>query len=246
LGINLYTDALFPHRIPCSTYSKKGSSWVGLAKLCHVAFTAVPIFFFCPTSVSTLWRICLHVHIYDVSRECIWITIATKQHCEWNIFTKIGSGTICWLEIYHWGAGLVVTGSIRDIGQNVLPTGSSSSPSYWNIFFLITLLEETFIINIIILLYIYYIAFFLPWRTKPHGPRPRNCRGFMITLRYTTFGRTPLDEWSAWRRDRYLTTHNTQTRQTSMPPAGFEPTITASERPQNHVFDRQLYSYKMH
>ena len=45
--------------------------------------------------------------------------------------------------------------------------------------------------------------------------------------RRTTVGRTPLDEWSARRRDRYLTTHDTQNRQTSMPPVGFEPTISA-------------------
>jgi len=33
-----------------------------------------------------------------------------------------------------------------------------------------------------------------------------------------TFGRTPLDEWSARRTDLYLTTHNTHNRQISMPP----------------------------
>ena len=33
----------------------------------------------------------------------------------------------------------------------------------------------------------------------------------------------PLYEWSARRRNHYLTTHNTHNRQTSMPPAGFEP-----------------------
>jgi len=32
--------------------------------------------------------------------------------------------------------------------------------------------------------------------------------------------RTPLDEWSARRRDLYLTTHNTHNRQTSMSPGG--------------------------
>jgi hypothetical protein len=37
-------------------------------------------------------------------------------------------------------------------------------------------------------------------------------RGFTITLRHTTLGRTPLDEWSARRRDLYLTTHNTRDR----------------------------------
>jgi len=54
----------------------------------------------------------------------------------------------------------------------------------------------------------------------------------------TTVGRTPLDEWSARRRDLYLTTHNTHNRQTSMPPVGFEPTIPAGERPQTHTLDR--------
>ena len=48
---------------------------------------------------------------------------------------------------------------------------------------------------------------------------------FLYHTRHTTVGRTPLDEWSACRRDLYLTTHNTYNRQTSMPSVGFEPTI---------------------
>jgi hypothetical protein len=48
----------------------------------------------------------------------------------------------------------------------------------------------------------------------------------------TTVGRTPLDEWSARRRDLYLTTHNTQNRRSSMLPVGFEPAISAGELPQ--------------
>jgi hypothetical protein len=63
-------------------------------------------------------------------------------------------------------------------------------------------------------------------------------RGFAITLRHTTIGRTPLDHWLAWRSDLYLTKHNTHKRQTSMPPAGFKPTILASERPKTHALDR--------
>ena len=54
------------------------------------------------------------------------------------------------------------------------------------------------------------------------------------TQRRTTVGRTPLDEWSARRRDLYLTTHDTHNRQIFMPPVGFEPTISAGERPQAH------------
>ena len=47
------------------------------------------------------------------------------------------------------------------------------------------------------------------------------------TQRRSTVGRTPLDEWSARRGDLYLTTHDTHNRQISMPPVGFEPTISA-------------------
>jgi hypothetical protein len=63
-------------------------------------------------------------------------------------------------------------------------------------------------------------------------------RGFTITLRHTTLGRTPLDEWSARHRDLYLTTHNTHNRQTSTPPAGFKPAIPVSERLQTHALDK--------
>jgi hypothetical protein len=53
--------------------------------------------------------------------------------------------------------------------------------------------------------------------TVPGQPGPPHYLGFTITLRHATFSRTPLDEWSAWRRNLYLTTHNTHKRQTSMP-----------------------------
>ena len=58
------------------------------------------------------------------------------------------------------------------------------------------------------------------------------------TQRRTTVSRTPLDEWSAHRRDLYLTTHSTHNRQTSMPPVGFEPTTPVGERPQTYALDR--------
>jgi hypothetical protein len=57
-------------------------------------------------------------------------------------------------------------------------------------------------------------------------------------VRHTTIGRAPLDEWSASRRDLYLTTHNTHKTQTSMTPAGFKHEIPASARPQTHALDR--------
>ena len=72
----------------------------------------------------------------------------------------------------------------------------------------------------------------------PVGQGPLIHRYLDHTQRRTTVGRTPLDEWSARRRDLYLTTHNTHSRQTSMPPVGFEPTIPASERPQTYPLER--------
>jgi hypothetical protein len=58
------------------------------------------------------------------------------------------------------------------------------------------------------------------------------------TQRRITVGRIPLDEWSARRRDLYLTKRNTHNRQTSIPPVGFEPTISAGERPWTYALDR--------
>ena len=58
------------------------------------------------------------------------------------------------------------------------------------------------------------------------------------TQRRNTVGSTPLGEWSAHRRDLYLTTHNIHNRQTSMAPVGFEPTVSAGERPQTYALDR--------
>jgi hypothetical protein len=52
-----------------------------------------------------------HVYIYTHT-DCIWIT-ADHSYTD-------RSGANCWLDIYRWGAGLAVTGPIRDIGQNVL------------------------------------------------------------------------------------------------------------------------------
>jgi hypothetical protein len=54
-----------------------------------------------------------------------------------------------------------------------------------------------------------------------------------------TLGRTPLAEWSARRRDFYLTTHKIYKGQTSMPPAGFEPAIQASERLQTDALKHE-------
>ena len=57
-------------------------------------------------------------------------------------------------------------------------------------------------------------------------------------IRQTTISWTPLHEWSVRRTDLYLTTHNNQKGQTSMPPAEFERVLPASERPKTHAVHR--------
>jgi len=88
---------------------------------------------------------------------------------------------------------------------------------------------------------------FFPMAWQPSiGPGPSHYRGFTITLNHTLY------EWSARRKAIYLTSHTTHDRKTSMPPAGFEPAISASEWPQSHPLDRsatgngQIDAYTIH
>jgi hypothetical protein len=79
--------------------------------------------------------------------------------------------------------------------------------------------------------------FFFSWPDIPSGSGPSHYRGFTITLRHTTLGRTSLDQWSSRRRDLYLTTNNTHKRQTLMPRRDSNLTL-ANERPQSHTLYR--------
>ena len=82
-------------------------------------------------------------------------------------------------------------------------------------------------------------SFFFLWRCDPTRAMASSFLRFLDhTQRRIAVGRTPLDAWSARRRDLYLTTHNTHNRQTSMPSVGFEPTISADERWQTYALDR--------
>jgi len=94
-------------------------------------------------------------------------------------------------------------------------------------------------IIIICRLYAGCLQFFL-WLCGPTRAMTSSLLRFLDhTQRRITVGRTLLDEWSARRRDLYLTTHNAHNRQTSMPPVRFEPTISAGERPQTYVLARE-------
>ena len=80
------------------------------------------------------------------------------------------------------------------------------------------------------------LYFFYHGTTAPQWAILEDSRSHSV--RISTIGRTPMDEWSTRRRDLYPTKHNTHNRQTFMPPARFEPKIPASDRPQTHTLDR--------
>ena len=80
--------------------------------------------------------------------------------------------------------------------------------------------------------------YFLYGLTTPSGRGPPHSLSFTIKLRNTALGRSPLDERSVSRRNLYLTTHNTHSRQIFMPPAGFKPAILSNEQQQTHSLDR--------
>jgi len=73
----------------------------------------------------------------------------------------------------------------------------------------------------------FYIDFFNPpsvWSyhifhgsITPSGLRSPHYRDFVITLKHSTLGKSPLEEWSARRRDLYLKKHNTHKRGISIP-----------------------------
>ena len=82
-----------------------------------------------------------------------------------------------------------------------------------------------------------YQLFF--WRNIPPWARASSfTRLIYHTHRRITVDKSPLDEWLARRRDLYLKIQNTHNRRTSMSPVGFEPTISADERPQTYAVDR--------
>ena len=109
---------------------------------------------------------------------------------------------------------------------NHAPPSSVKVTNSWDIAFLSSFL-------------VFHFLFFSFGATVPQWAMASSFTRFLDhTQRRITVGRTPLVEWLARRRDLYLTTHNTHNRQTSLLPLGFEPTISACERPQTYALDR--------
>jgi hypothetical protein len=84
-----------------------------------------------------------------------------------------------------------------------------------------------------------FFCVFCLLRDSPQWARASSFMRFLDhKRRRTTVGRAPRDEWSARRRDLYLTTHNNHNRKASVSPVVFEPTISGGDRPQTYALDR--------
>ena len=73
--------------------------------------------------------------------------------------------------------------------------------------------------------------------TAHSGPSPPHYLEFTIIPRYTTFDGTPLDEWSARRRDTHLTTYNTHKKYLCLR-RGSKPQFQQASELHIHVLDR--------
>ena len=92
---------------------------------------------------------------------------------------------------------------------------------YWNL-----TLTKSYIVFVSLLRYILfkYTTPLPSWRCGLTRAMASSFLRFLDhTQRHITVGRTPLDEWSARRRDLYLTTNNTHNRQISMPSVDSNP-----------------------
>ena len=140
-------EGQIPHRLGQGW--RKNDTWLSLLSQFF--------YFFCRTSVSILWSICGYIHTYltvyrlYMNYRCHQITL------QWNIFTQIGElWSVDWIFIVR-GAGLAVTGRIRDIGQHVLQssfqTGSAGIPCYFHIFFSLSNFSRRLVLEIYKLYY---------------------------------------------------------------------------------------------
>jgi hypothetical protein len=82
-------------------------------------------------------------------------------------------------------------------------------------------------------------TFLFLWRNSSSGAWATSLLRFLdhTQLETHTPGRTPPNDWSAHRRDRYLRS-NKKERQTLMPPSGFKPAIPAIKRLKTCALDR--------
>jgi len=135
--------------IACVTEMARGE--IFLARGIHCCHN-----FFCPTSVSILWRVCLYIHMsycieivyelpllpYNTAREAFLQKPRTVQRLTGYLSLEHRPGCD-WANTWHWTKRFSLL-----VKQEV-----AAAPIYFHIFFLVAFLEEAFIRNVIIILH---------------------------------------------------------------------------------------------
>ena len=81
---------------------------------CPISFNsfARPASLYCDTHTHT------HTHTQLTAYRMYMNYLSYQITMRMKLFTQTGNSTKCWLDIYHWDAGLSLTGRIRDTGKN--------------------------------------------------------------------------------------------------------------------------------
>ena len=103
-----------------------------LYRFCKYVSYGFPTINFCNPGVHyETPRMYINTLISDSEQPVYELPSLPNNNAAKHFYTN-RSGAKCWLDIYHWGAGLAVTGRIRSTGQIVLQssfqTGNGSSP----------------------------------------------------------------------------------------------------------------------
>jgi len=74
--------------------------------------------FFCPTSISRLWRVCTYIHTYLTAYILYMNYRCYQMALQWNFYTQIGAvrsvdrifivGAPAWANTWHWTEGFTV------------------------------------------------------------------------------------------------------------------------------------------
>ena len=127
-----------------------------------------------------------------------WIIIVNfQQHC-CNFFHKFQKVQKCLSNYFYLEKGYYFLNLLYKMYINL------SCVSMFTFQFSVSMLQTCLFVCL-------FVCF---WRDSPQRARASLFTRFLDHTRRTTVARTPLDEWSARRRDLYLTTYNTHDRHT--------------------------------
>ena len=115
----------FPLEQGWSTYGTRAQIWTPKTFLARGIHCCPNILLLARPASLILWRTCVYTYIYifihisDTVQTVYELPLIPNNTAVKHFYTN-RIGEKCWLDVYGWGGGLVVTGPIRDIGRHCL------------------------------------------------------------------------------------------------------------------------------